>query len=108
LGHVIDLCAHALIFGKARGDRREAFARAERKEDEIGMASVWRQIGAVGRLHNIVKYIRWSPQRREEFANCIQGGEIADFDHLELIQDNDTRWCSFYLAISRALEVKEG
>jgi len=107
LGHNINLCAHALIFGKGRGDRREAFARAERKGDESDLASVWRQIGAVGRLHNIVKYIRWSPQRREEFANCIQGGEIADFDHLELIQDNDTRWNSFYLAISRALEVKD-
>lgn len=107
LGHIINLCAHALIFGKGRGNRREAFARAESKGDESGLASVWRQIGAVGRLHNIVKYIRWSPQRREEFANCIQGGELADFDQLELIQDNDTRWNSFYLAISRALEVKD-
>jgi hypothetical protein len=107
LGHIVNLCAHALIFGKGKGNRREALARAERKGDEDGWTSAWRQIGAVGRLHNIVRYIRWSPQRREEFANCIQGGNQAEFDQLELIQDNDTRWNSFYLAISRALEVKE-
>lgn len=106
-GHIVNLCAHAMIFGKGKGKRRETFARTERKGDEEGWASVWRQIGAVGRLHNIVRYIRWSPQRREEFANCLQGGELADFDQLELIQDNDTRWNSFYLAISRALVVKE-
>ena len=107
LGHIVNLCAHALILGKGKGKRREAFAWAERKGDEDTWASVWRQIGAVGRLHNIVRYIRWSPQRREEFANCLQGGELADLDKLELIQDNDTRWNSFYLAISRALAVKE-
>jgi len=107
LGHIVNLCAHALIFGKGKGRRREDLARAERKGDEDGWASVWRRIGAVGRLHNIIRYIRWSPQRREEFAHYIQGGNLAEFDQLELIQDNDTRWNSFYLAISRALEVKE-
>lgn len=107
LGHIVNLCAHALIFGKGKGRRREELAPAERKGDEDGWASVWRRIGAVGRLHNIIRYIRWSPQRREEFAHCIQGGNLVEFDQLELIQDNDTRWNSFYLAISRALEVKE-
>jgi hypothetical protein len=84
LGHIVNLCAYALIFGKGKGKRRETFARAERKSDEDEWALVWRQIGAVGRLHNIVRYIRWSPQRREEFANCLQGGELVDFDQLEL------------------------
>lgn len=107
LGHIVNLCAHALIFGKGKGRRREELARAERKGDEDGWASVWRRIGAVGRLHNIIRYIRWSPQRREEFAHCIQGGNLAEFNQLELIQDNDTRWNSFHLAISRAIEVKE-
>lgn len=106
LGHIVNLCAHALIFGKGKGRRREELARAERKGDEDGWESVWRRIGVVGRLHNIIRYIRWSPQRREEFAHCIQGGNLAEFDQLELIQDNDTRCNSFHLAISRALELK--
>lgn len=85
LGHIFNLCAHALIFGKGKGRRCEELARTERKGDEDGWTSVWRRIGAIGRLHNIIRYIRWSPQRREEFAYCIQGGNLAEFDQLELI-----------------------
>jgi hypothetical protein len=107
LGHIVNLCAHALILGKGKGKRREAFAGIEHTGDKDTCASVWRQIGAVRRLHNIIRYIRWSLQRREEFANFLQGGELADLDKLELIQDNLSRWNSFYLAISRALVVKE-
>lgn len=80
LGHIVNLYGHALIFGKGKGRRREELARAERKGDEDGWASVWRRIGAVGRLHNIIRYIRWSPQRRGEFAHCMQGGNLAKFD----------------------------
>ena len=28
----------------------------------------WRSFGAVGKLHNVVKYIRGSPQRRERYS----------------------------------------
>ncbi|KAF4546931.1 Hypothetical protein D9617_95g039960 [Elsinoe fawcettii] len=38
LSHIINLCAHALIFGKGKGRRREELARAERKGDEDGWA----------------------------------------------------------------------
>lgn len=65
LGHIVKLCAHALIFGKGKSKRRENFARAERKGDEDGWASVWRQIGAVGRLHNIVRYGTYDGHRRD-------------------------------------------
>ena len=59
LGHIINFCAHALISGKGKGEGDQ-----------------------VGRLRDIVKYKRWSLQRHGEFANCIWGGGIADFDHL--------------------------
>lgn len=36
LGDVVNLCTHALIFGKGKGERHEAFARAERKGYEDG------------------------------------------------------------------------
>ncbi|KAM0708841.1 hypothetical protein Q7P35_005494 [Cladosporium inversicolor] len=35
-GHIVNLCAYTLIFGKGKGNRREAFARAERKGDKDG------------------------------------------------------------------------
>ena len=41
-GHIVNLCAHAMIFGKGKGKRSETFARTERKGDEEGWASVWR------------------------------------------------------------------
>jgi len=68
---------------------------------------IWRDRGPVGRLHNIVQYVRWSPQRRQEFMACKNGGNLAEFDQLELLQDNVTRWNSFYTAIGRALTVRK-
>ena len=57
-GHIVNLCAHALIFGKGKGSRHDQLAKAERQGNEEASAAVWRNIGAVRRLHNIVKYIR--------------------------------------------------
>lgn len=41
LGHIVDLCAQALIFGKVKGNGREGFARVERKGDDGGWKSAW-------------------------------------------------------------------
>ncbi|KAA8620769.1 Dimer-Tnp-hAT domain-containing protein [Pyrenophora tritici-repentis] len=61
----------------------------------------------LGRLHNLVRYIRLTPQRREEFATIIIGGDLSQFDGLELIQNNSTRWNSWFYSITRALNVRE-
>jgi hypothetical protein len=44
----------------------------------------WRGQGAVGRLHNIIIYIRCTPQRLEEFASAVVGGKLKDFDELQV------------------------
>lgn len=54
-----------------------------------------------------MRYIRLTPQRREEFAAIIIGGDLCEFDGLELIQDNSTRWNSWFQSITRALNVRE-
>ncbi|KAH6974714.1 hypothetical protein EDB80DRAFT_693154 [Ilyonectria destructans] len=51
--------------------------------------------------------IALTPQRREEFAAIIIGGDLAEFDRLELIQNNSTRWDSWFHSITRALNVRE-
>jgi hypothetical protein len=56
-GHIVNLCAHALIFGKGEGGRRAKLASAEVKGNEEAYDAVWRSVGAVGILHNIIKYI---------------------------------------------------
>ena len=42
----------------------------------------WRKKGAIGRFHNVVVFIRSSPQRREAFKRCLldtNDGELSRF-----------------------------
>jgi hypothetical protein len=79
----------------------------------------------VGKLHNVVKYIRTTPQRREEFEDIVRGelqrqkdriartalpDEEAEFvskEPLAVIQDNETRWNSVFCMIKRAFILKD-
>jgi hypothetical protein len=69
----------------------------------------------VGKLHNVVKFIRSSPQRCELFKRISRENDGAQeyllasesTAELEVVMNNDTRWNSTYLMISRAL-VKQG
>ncbi|EAQ93808.1 hypothetical protein CHGG_02043 [Chaetomium globosum CBS 148.51] len=70
--------------------------------------------GPVGKLRNIVKFIRSSPQRSESFKALAQ--ETDDQEdwllheeskaELQLTLSNDTRWNSTYLMIDRAIKKK--
>jgi hypothetical protein len=72
LGHIINLAAKAFIFGKnvaafeavvdAVNDATPLDSPAMRAAQ-----SEWRKRGALGKVHNIVVFIRVSPQRREAF-----------------------------------------
>ena len=80
LGHVVNLCARALLIG--RESKRTLRKLEYVSEEESG--GIWRSRGPVGKLHNIIKYIRWTPQRREQFAGIRIRGELAKFDELEV------------------------
>lgn len=54
--------------------------------DYAKVEELWRKFGCLGRLHNLIRYIRLTPQRREEFAAIVIGGDLSEFDGLELIQ----------------------
>jgi len=82
----------------------------DRLEAEL---EAWRKKGPIGKLHNVVVFIRRTPQRRElvlSFADDIDS-DIRDIllepsasdSNIMLLQDNDTRWNSTYLMIDRAL-----
>ncbi|KAI8401357.1 hypothetical protein FOFC_18226 [Fusarium oxysporum] len=85
-----------------------AYGMLERVEEDL---EHWRAKGPVGKLHNIVKFIRASPQRPEAFKANAREQEEADIyklaeestDELEVIQNNATRWNSTYMMIERAL-----
>ena len=57
---------------------------AYREGDLKRIGELWRKRGAIGRLNNIVRYIRASPQRRQFFKSIVIGGELAEFDGLEV------------------------
>ena len=55
------------------------------RHDFEAIAKVWREQGVLGRLHNIVRYIRMTPQRRTEWRKIVIGTEQWSlFDALEV------------------------
>ena len=67
-GHIINLVVKAILFG-------EGISRFER--DLIGASDqetfeLWRKFGVIGKVHNIVKYIMRSDQRRQELEKHLK------------------------------------
>lgn len=107
LGHIINLCCQAFLMGQ---NCERDIAKLEKHHQQGDYSKVeehWKKFGCLGRLHNLVRYIRLTPQRREEFSAIIMGGDLSEFDALELIQSNSTRWNSWFHSITRALNVRE-
>jgi hypothetical protein len=111
-GHILNLVARD-------GEDFESFEAESQVFDLLGWREDdlrhWRKKGPMGKLHNVVKFIRSSPQRCELFKRisrendeaqeCLLANESTA--ELEVVMNNDTRWNSTYLMISRAL-VKQG
>ncbi|KFA81821.1 hypothetical protein S40288_09571 [Stachybotrys chartarum IBT 40288] len=84
-GHIVNLCAQAFIMGKDAAKTCKDLDSAYREGDYTRIRELWKKRGAIGRLHNIVRYIRASPQRRQFFRSIQIGGDLAAFDGLEII-----------------------
>ena len=111
-GHILNLIAKAFLFGEdsdafeIESDFYDALSQYKKGLEH------WRRKGPIGKLHNIVKFIRASPQRSEAFRNIAHEDDNSeDFifseassKELELRQNNATRWNSTYLMIKRAWE----
>jgi len=97
-GHIVNLIVKAILYGDSQlqkelddcGDR-EAF-------------KVWREQGAIGKLHNIVTYISGSDKRRKAFEQSqkVEAGDLS----LQLVKDLRVRWNSTYAIIKRALRLE--
>lgn len=109
-GHILNLVARAFLFGKdAESFELESEINCMRglAEQDLGH---WRAKGPIGKLHNIVKFIRSSPQRSEHFKRIAQEEEYEEYRlceestaELEVILNNETRWNSTYMMIERAI-----
>jgi hypothetical protein len=94
-GHILNLVVKALLFGKD----------IDALEISSAEFTTWRKIGAVGKLHNIVRWIRASPQRRERFIQ-VQLEALQAVEAFMVRQNNDTRWDSTYAMIESAIPLQ--
>ena len=117
-GHILNLSAKAFLEGESSEIFDHHISPTE-ADDELELLREWRKRGAIGKLHNLVHWIRRSPQRRDSFLNMSLGtvdDEILDELGIWLVNDelkglmvradNDTRWNSIYLMIERALKLR--
>ena len=92
--HEMQIAVKGLLFGPKVKDLETyaATANVSEKEKAEWMKLRWRAFRAIGKLHNIIKYIRISPKRRAGFKSVLQ-----DLEKLCVkvpVMDNDTRWGS--------------
>ncbi|KAI8416228.1 hypothetical protein FOFC_02537 [Fusarium oxysporum] len=116
-GHIVNLAARAFLWGEDPDSfEREAFTEAAFQVEERELR-LWRKRGAVGKLHNLVRFVRASPQRRELMKSLACSQRDEDDYHLfeedraaidlGLMQNNETRWNSTFMMIQRAIRKRE-
>ncbi|KAF5493178.1 hypothetical protein CGCF413_v010406 [Colletotrichum fructicola] len=114
-GHILNLVGRAFLYStdeEAFLETSDQYVAANELKRDL---EHWRSKGPVGKLHNVVKFIRASPQRCERFLEISQedhdSTDFTIFDEspaeLKLMLNNDTRWNSTYMMIQRALVKQE-
>lgn len=112
MGHIINLIAKAFLFGNRSETFGADIAVAEGVSDLEGAMKLGRKQGAIGKLHNLIRFIRASPQREELFMDLVEAipstqDELSEkTKRLHVIDDNRTRWNSTYLMINRDLRLR--
>ncbi len=119
-GHIMNLAVKDLLYGpKKKGKRRngdideEEFVDNEEEnigedESEIKKRTEtekkrWRALGAVGKAHNIVKWIRGKPQHRQGFLNQ----QVEKLKRKMVQADNATCWNSTWNMLDTFLDQRE-
>ena len=112
-GHILNLVARAFLSGVDRDALELDAENSEQHQDRARALAQWRSNGPVGKLQNIVKFVRGSTQRTTAFKKAAREDAAARGNYSisleseverQLKQDNVTRWNSTYLMIERAWE----
>lgn len=110
MGHVINLVAQQVLFGGDVESFEDCITNVTAVEVEL---HTWRQKGPIGRLHNLIRYICASEQRRSLFLQvqreqpeAMRSERLRGQATYELKHDNLTRWNSWYDAAERALDLR--
>lgn len=91
IAHITNLVVKSLLFGT-----KESKINRELEHSGADEAfEVWKQLGPIGKLHNICTYINRNDERRQAFRECQTGkDDVEDIPVLNLIQDGGIRWHS--------------
>lgn len=113
MGHVINLVAQECLFGSDVDAFEEELLNVTAEEIELRH---WRKRGPIGKLHNLIRYIGHSSNRKDllQSIQLVQGESRQNSDTsahsnprtYHLIRDNLTRWNSWYDAACRALQLR--
>jgi hypothetical protein len=104
-GHIFNLVAHSILFGTDNANL-EPIGDAIHDDDILSLElAKWRSKGPIGKLHNIVLWIRRSALHRERLQEKQR--ELGFKDKKQLVQDNSTRWNSTYYSLQRAVELRQ-
>ena len=108
VGHIINLAAQALFWGDKHRDFEADLQHAITLKQDGRELDMWRKKGPFGKLHNIVKFIRITPQRREKFLSTDMPDNLDDpsLEKLIVMSDNATRWNSAHRMIARAIKLR--
>ncbi|TKA52632.1 hypothetical protein B0A49_13533, partial [Cryomyces minteri] len=102
VGHIFNLIIKAILYGRGITDFEKQILGCSDREH----FNLWRRLGALGKIHNFVKWILRSTQRREEFcaeqALVMEDDEIFDWQEKVLLKDGGVRWNSTYMMLKRA------
>jgi BED zinc finger len=100
MGHIINLAVQAFLFQDTIGmDELKSYDNQEELGETIcnqDQQQQFRLLGPLGKLHNIVVYIRKSPQRTKSFRDIA--GRMVPLD-------NRTRWNSWYQMLDVAVQI---
>jgi hypothetical protein len=107
IGHVLNLVVKGLLFGKDAAAFETEVQTVHELQQEERELELWRKRGPIGKLHNVVVFIRRSPQRIEEFKRLQLLDLLQEFGHLQALADNATRWNSTSNMMERALRLKD-
>ena len=90
----MQIAVKGLLFGPKVKDLETyaATANVSEKEKAEWMKLRWQAFGAIGKLHNIIKYIHMSPKRQAGFKSVLQDLEKQCVK--VPVMDNDTQWGS--------------
>jgi hypothetical protein len=102
-GHIVNLVAKSLLFGGASAQLQKELGAVESGDERA--FNIWREQGAIGKLHNIVYYITRSEKRRRAFE-AAQKVDSSDLT-LQLVRDIGVRWNSTFAMIQRARRLQE-